>query len=72
MHVHEMENQQSDEEEVVSSDTDDDAKKKKLLKKSTLPVGFDGKPMPLWLFNLLGLGKQFKCEICGNAVYWGE
>lgn len=42
------------------------------MKKSNLPVGFDGKPMPLWLFNLLGLGKQYKCEICGNASYWGE
>jgi len=56
----------------VSSDSDEEDKKKKLMKKSNLPVGFDGKPMPLWLFNLLGLGKQYKCEICGNASYWGE
>lgn len=57
MHVYEMENAQSDDEEISSSDSDDENKKKKLLKKSTLPIGFDGKPMPLWLFNMLGLGK---------------
>jgi len=42
------------------------------MKTSNLPAGFDGKPMPLWLFRLHGLNKQFKCEICGNASYWGE
>ena len=36
-----------------------------------LPIGWDGKPIPYWLYKLHGLGKEFKCEICGGASYWG-
>jgi len=36
------------------------------------PVGFDGKPIPFWLYKLHGLGIEFKCEICGNTSYWGR
>ena len=37
-----------------------------------LPLGFDGKPIPYWMFKLHGLGQEFKCEICGNTSYWGR
>lgn len=37
-----------------------------------LPLGFDGKPIPYWMYKLHGLGNEFKCEICGNASYWGR
>lgn len=37
-----------------------------------LPIGWDGKPIPYWLFKLHGLGIEFKCEICGNYSYWGR
>jgi hypothetical protein len=37
-----------------------------------LPLGFDGKPIPYWLYKLHGLNVQFTCEICGNATYWGR
>ena len=37
-----------------------------------LPLGFDGKPIPYWMYKLHGLGQEFKCEICGNASYWGR
>ena len=37
-----------------------------------LPLGFDGKPIPYWLYKLHGLNMEFKCEICGNASYWGR
>ena len=36
-----------------------------------LPLGFDGKPIPYWLYKLHGLNLEFKCEICGNYSYWG-
>eukprot|EP01095_Lingulamoeba_sp_RSL-Kostka_P009967 TRINITY_DN3499_c0_g1_i1.p1 TRINITY_DN3499_c0_g1~~TRINITY_DN3499_c0_g1_i1.p1 ORF type:complete len:493 (+),score=176.23 TRINITY_DN3499_c0_g1_i1:25-1503(+) len=36
------------------------------------PVGWDGKPIPFWLYKLHGLGVEFKCEICGNTSYWGR
>ena len=35
-------------------------------------MGWDGKPIPLWLYKLHGLGIEFKCEICGGASYWGR
>jgi splicing factor 3A subunit 3 len=45
-----------------------------------LPLGWDGKPIPYWLYKLHGLNQEFKCEICGNyrcaskvccVCYWG-
>ncbi len=37
-----------------------------------LPIGWDGKPIPYWLYKLHGLGVEYKCEICGNQSYWGR
>ena len=37
-----------------------------------LPLDWDGKPIPYWLWKLHGLGVQFPCEICGNFVYMGR
>mmetsp|Transcript_40482 Transcript_40482/g.89949 ORF Transcript_40482/g.89949 Transcript_40482/m.89949 type:complete len:508 (-) Transcript_40482:699-2222(-) len=37
-----------------------------------LPLGWDGKPIPYWLYKLHGLNQEFKCEICGNHSYWGR
>jgi splicing factor 3A subunit 3 len=37
-----------------------------------IPLGFDGKPIPYWMYKLHGLNHEFTCEICGNAVYWGR
>ncbi|OQS07777.1 splicing factor 3A, partial [Thraustotheca clavata] len=37
-----------------------------------LPLGWDGKPIPYWLYKLHGLGVEYKCEICGNHSYWGR
>ena len=37
-----------------------------------VPLGWDGKPIPYWLYKLHGLGIEYKCEICGNASYWGR
>ena len=36
-----------------------------------LPMGWDGKPIPYWLYKLHGLNLEFKCEICGSFSYWG-
>ncbi|KAG7860148.1 hypothetical protein KL919_002853 [Ogataea angusta] len=38
----------------------------------TLPIGPDGKPMPLWLWKLKGFDMVFTCEICGNAKFKGR
>jgi splicing factor 3A subunit 3 len=37
-----------------------------------LPLAWDGKPIPFWLYKLHGLGVEFPCEICGNHVYMGR
>jgi len=37
-----------------------------------LPLGYDGKPIPYWLYKLNGLNIEYKCEICGNYSYWGR
>jgi splicing factor 3A subunit 3 len=37
-----------------------------------LPLDYDGKPIPLWLYKLHGLGVEYKCEICGDHSYWGR
>ncbi|ETN78330.1 splicing factor 3A subunit 3 family protein [Necator americanus] len=36
-----------------------------------LPLGWDGKPIPYWLYKLHGLNISYSCEICGNQVYKG-
>lgn len=37
-----------------------------------LPLAWDGKPIPFWLYRLHGLGVEFECEICGKFVYMGR
>lgn len=37
-----------------------------------LPLAWDGKPIPFWLYRLHGLGVEFSCEICGKYVYMGR
>lgn len=51
------------------SDSDEDEKIYNPLK---LPLAWDGKPIPFWLYKLHGLGVEFPCEICGNFVYRGR
>ncbi|KAK2623910.1 hypothetical protein QTJ16_006544 [Diplocarpon rosae] len=49
------------------SDGDD-----KIYNPLKLPLAWDGKPIPFWLYKLHGLGVEFRCEICGNYVYMGR
>ena len=37
-----------------------------------LPLGWDGKPIPYWLYKLHGLDQKYGCEICGNFTYYGR
>eukprot|EP00887_Chlorella_sp_A99_P006821 scaffold2.g6821.t1 len=61
--------QQEAEEEVAVEESDEEEYIYNPLK---LPLGWDGKPIPYWLYKLHGLNIEFKCEICGNATYWGR
>eukprot|EP00472_Partenskyella_glossopodia_P002554 CAMPEP_0197535026 /NCGR_PEP_ID=MMETSP1318-20131121/49208_1 /TAXON_ID=552666 /ORGANISM="Partenskyella glossopodia, Strain RCC365" /LENGTH=473 /DNA_ID=CAMNT_0043092497 /DNA_START=164 /DNA_END=1585 /DNA_ORIENTATION=- len=62
------EREQDSDEEVSESDDDND---KQLYNPLKLPLGWDGKPIPYWLYKLHGLNIEYKCEICGNYSYWG-
>lgn len=53
------------------SDTDSDSEEK-IYNPLKLPLAWDGKPIPYWLYKLHGLGVEFPCEICGNFVYMGR
>ena len=37
-----------------------------------LPLDWDGKPIPYWLWKLHGLGTKYSCEICGGHEYAGR
>nr|CAD1824037.1 unnamed protein product [Ananas comosus var. bracteatus] len=60
------------EEEDVQADTESDDEEQQIYNPLKLPMGWDGKPIPYWLYKLHGLGQEFKCEICGNHSYWGR
>ncbi|GFS32194.1 splicing factor-like protein [Actinidia rufa] len=61
------------EEEEIQADTEsDDDDEQQIYNPLKLPMGWDGKPIPYWLYKLHGLGQEFKCEICGNHSYWGR
>jgi splicing factor 3A subunit 3 len=54
-------------EEDQDSDTEE-----KIYNPLKLPLDWSGKPIPVWLWKLHGLGNEFACEICGNYVYMGR
>ena len=83
----ELEMYESDEDEPFKLPAEELKKKAELKKKEessdseqerpaynplNLPIGFDGKPIPYWLYKLHGLNVEYKCEICGNYSYWGR
>eukprot|EP00938_MAST-03A_sp_MAST-3A-sp1_P004407 g4407.t1 len=37
-----------------------------------VPLGWDGKPIPYWMYRLHGLSHEYTCEICGNQSYRGR
>lgn len=53
----------------IEESSDDEEKIYNPLK---LPIGWDGKPIPFWLYKLHGLGHEYSCEICGGYVYMGR
>lgn len=53
-------------------DESDEEGDEKIYNPLKLPLAWDGKPIPYWLYKLHGLGVEFPCEICGNFVYMGR
>lgn len=50
---------------------EDEEMESTLYNPKDVPLGWDGKPIPYWMYRLHGLNHEFKCEICGNATYKG-
>eukprot|EP01104_Vermistella_antarctica_P012959 TRINITY_DN3841_c0_g1_i1.p1 TRINITY_DN3841_c0_g1~~TRINITY_DN3841_c0_g1_i1.p1 ORF type:complete len:488 (+),score=136.50 TRINITY_DN3841_c0_g1_i1:89-1552(+) len=67
--MEDIEQGSDDEAEDLSDDEDDEDQQKLGIK--DYPTGWDGKPIPYWLYKLHGLDKEFTCEICGNQSYMG-
>ena len=59
-------------EEDGDSDNDSDEEDAPIYNPKGVPLGWDGKPIPYWLFKLHGLNHFYSCEICGNESYRGR
>uniref|UniRef100_A0A6M2DNM5 Putative splicing factor 3a subunit 3 n=1 Tax=Xenopsylla cheopis TaxID=163159 RepID=A0A6M2DNM5_XENCH len=57
--------------EASASETDEDDADDVPHNPKNLPLGWDGKPIPYWLYKLHGLNISYNCEICGNFTYKG-
>ncbi|BGP13886.1 hypothetical protein JCM10213_002525 [Rhodosporidiobolus nylandii] len=58
--------------ESGAAGVDDDEDDGRIYNPLKLPLGWDGKPIPYWLYKLHGLGVEYKCEICSDHVYQGR
>ncbi|KAI9209555.1 uncharacterized protein BJ171DRAFT_560888 [Polychytrium aggregatum] len=64
--------QMDDEAEEVDQSESEDENEDKIYNPLKLPLGWDGKPIPFWLYKLHGLGIKYSCQICGDFVYMGR
>ena len=57
--------------EISEPEEDEEQDNEVIYNPKNLPLGWDGKPIPYWLYKLHGLNITYACEICGNATYRG-
>lgn len=68
-----MSNGTKDGSNATGEEAEDDGEEgDKIYNPLKLPLGWDGKPIPFWLWRLHGLGVEYPCEICGNFIYMGR
>lgn len=69
----ELEQLYSENQDTGAKEDDEDSEgEDKIYNPLKLPLAWDGKPIPFWLYKLHGLGVEFPCEVCGNFVYMGR
>lgn len=51
---------------------EDDEDDTPIYNPKNVPLDWNGKPIPYWLFKLHGLNHFYPCEICGNESYRGR
>ncbi|GHJ85493.1 hypothetical protein NliqN6_1895 [Naganishia liquefaciens] len=61
-----------EETQVVTEEVEPEEDDGRIYNPLKLPLGWDGKPIPYWLYKLHGLGVEYKCEICSDYVYMGR
>lgn len=54
------------------SDDEEDDDDAPIYNPKNVPLDWDGKPIPYWLFKLHGLNHYYECEICGGESYRGR
>jgi splicing factor 3A subunit 3 len=67
----EQEDEQEAADMAVDESDSDDEDRSEFYNPKDIPLGWDGKPIPYWLYKLHGLNVRYSCEICGNYVYRG-
>ncbi|KAG7261132.1 hypothetical protein CRUP_002422 [Coryphaenoides rupestris] len=65
------EEREEEEDEQLSESESEDDDNEIIYNPKNLPLGWDGKPIPYWLYKLHGLNINYNCEICGNYTYRG-
>lgn len=58
-------------EEVAVESSDGEEEEAAPYNPLNLPLGWDGKPIPFWLYKLHGLNIEYKCDICAGYTYRG-
>ena len=62
----------SDNDKDEQDDEDEDDDDTPIYNPKNVPLDWDGKPIPYWLFKLHGLNHYYECEICGGETYRGR
>ncbi|KDQ64343.1 hypothetical protein JAAARDRAFT_52300 [Jaapia argillacea MUCL 33604] len=57
---------------TAKGDGEEEEEEERIYNPLKLPLGWDGKPIPYWLYKLHGLGVEYRCEICSDHVYMGR
>lgn len=57
---------------IQAEHDDSDEEEKPIYNPLNLPLGWDGKPIPYWLYRLHGLGVAYTCQICGDYTFMGR
>jgi splicing factor 3A subunit 3 len=58
--------------DVAGGAGEEEEEEERIYNPLKLPLGWDGKPIPYWLYKLHGLGVEYRCEICSDHVYMGR
>lgn len=65
--LEQQEEQAAPAETAADAEEDEEDEDGKIYNPLKLPLGWDGKPIPFWLYKLHGLGVTFECELCSES-----